>query len=66
MNFVFTAEKKPAAGGYLLGLLFDLEEGGDTFLLNTPGCLRTMRNYNPEYRTLHSHRCENLRFKVYL
>jgi hypothetical protein len=26
----------------------------------TPGLLRNMRNYNPEDRALHNHRCQNL------
>jgi hypothetical protein len=39
--------------GFLLGLFFDHEDGGDMF--------RTTRRYIPEDGTLHNHRFENLK-----
>jgi hypothetical protein len=44
-----------------LDLHFDPEDGGDMFLRNISGLSRTTRRYIPEYRTLHDHRCENLK-----
>jgi hypothetical protein len=38
--------------GFLLGLLFDPKDGGDTFLRNV--------GLSPNYMALHSHRHENL------
>jgi hypothetical protein len=43
----------PASAGFLFGLLFDSEDGGDMLL-------RTALCYNSEDHILHSHRCENL------
>jgi hypothetical protein len=42
----------PASVGFLLGLLFDPEDGGTIFWL-TSGSLRTTRRYNPDDYTLH-------------
>jgi hypothetical protein len=46
---------------FLLGLFFDHEDGGDMFLRNIFDFQRTTRSYIPEDRTLHKHRCENLK-----
>jgi hypothetical protein len=43
-------------GGFLLGVICELEDGGDWFFLNV-----TTQHYRLEDHTLHSHRCENLR-----
>jgi hypothetical protein len=47
--------------GFLLGLLFNPEEGGDMFLRKVGLLHRTTRRYVLEYRILHNHSCENLR-----
>jgi hypothetical protein len=49
-----------ASASFLLGLLFDTEEGGDIFL-QTSGFHLRIKRYNPEARTLHSNRCENFK-----
>jgi hypothetical protein len=49
----------PASAGFFAWLLFNHEDVRGMFLRN--GFLRTTRRYNPEYRTLHRHRCENLK-----
>jgi hypothetical protein len=41
--------------GFLLGLFFDLEDGGDMFLQNVGYFQRTTRHYIPEARTLRSY-----------
>jgi hypothetical protein len=46
-----------------LGLLFYAEDGGDIFLRNF-NFYWTAWRYAPEDRTLHSHRCENLKSKI--
>jgi hypothetical protein len=40
--------------GFLLGVLLEAEDGGSVFL-------RNVGRYIPEDRTLHYHRCENLK-----
>jgi hypothetical protein len=45
---------------FLGGLIFDPEEGGDTFLRNI-GLRMTTRRYIPEDGNIHNYRCENLK-----
>jgi hypothetical protein len=52
-----------ASSGFLLGLFFDPENGGDLCSSETSFCLRTTQCYNPQYRTLYSDLSENLRSK---
>jgi hypothetical protein len=47
--------------GFFLGLFFDPEYGGSTFLRNGGELLL---NYMPEDSFLHSHQCENLKSSV--
>jgi hypothetical protein len=47
--------------GFLLGLFLDLEDGGDIFFRNVCYFQRTTRRYIQEDRTLHDHRCEDLK-----
>jgi hypothetical protein len=61
-------ETKVEAGGkyspisFLLGLFFNLEDGGDMFLRNVVDFQRTTRRYiSEDTRTLHNHRCDNLK-----
>jgi hypothetical protein len=46
---------------FLLGLLFDSEDGGDTFLRNVGDVYHTTRRYKPEDRIPRSHLYENLK-----
>jgi hypothetical protein len=51
--------------GILLDLYFDPEYLGDIFLRNTEADIQRtaqLYSYIPEDRTLHNHRCENLKF----
>jgi hypothetical protein len=50
--------------GFLFGLLFGPEDGGDEFLRNISHSRRTAWRYIREVRILHSQGCENLRFKT--
>jgi hypothetical protein len=47
--------------GFFLGLFLEPEDAGDMFLQNTADFQLTTRRYLPEDRTLHTHRCENLK-----
>jgi hypothetical protein len=58
---IFRVEDK---AGFLHGLLFDPENGGDALFRNTGQFIQTIRRYNQEYRTFHSHHCEKLKFKI--
>jgi hypothetical protein len=52
----------PLHAGILLGLFFDPEDVCDVLLPETSVELqRTTRRYIPEDRTLHNHRCENIK-----
>jgi hypothetical protein len=48
--------------GFLLGLFFDPEVGGDIFLRDVGNFQRTTRRFILEDRTLHTHICKNLKF----
>jgi hypothetical protein len=48
-----------AQAGYLRGLFFDPEDGGDIFLRDVDR-LQTDYIYIPKDRPLHNHKCENL------
>jgi hypothetical protein len=45
--------------GFLFGLLFDSEDGGDMSLRNVVWLQQTTQRYLPEDRTVHNHLCEN-------
>jgi hypothetical protein len=47
--------------GFLLGLFFDTEDGGDMFLRNVGWLPADYMVLYPEDSTLHNHRCENLK-----
>jgi hypothetical protein len=46
--------------GYLLGLFFYPEDGGDMLLRNVDSLSTDYIELYPEERALHNHRCENL------
>jgi hypothetical protein len=48
---------------FFLGLSFDPEDGSDVSP-ETSSSLLTAVRYNPEDLTLHSHRCEDLKYKI--
>jgi hypothetical protein len=48
----------PATRWFLDQLIFDPENGGDTFLRNI-GSLRTTQRYIPEDSNIYNYRCEN-------
>jgi hypothetical protein len=47
--------------GFLHGLIFDPEDGGDMALRNVGYFQRTTRCYIPKDSTVHKYRCENLK-----
>jgi hypothetical protein len=52
--------------GLFLGLLVDLEDGGDIFLRTVVDLKRKARRYVAKERTLHNHRCENIKsYKIH-
>jgi hypothetical protein len=51
----------PFHAGFLFGLFFDSEDGGDIFLRNIVDYQRTTWRYIPEDSTLRSNRCYNLK-----
>jgi hypothetical protein len=52
--------------GFLPGLFFGPEAGGDIFLRNVVDFQQTTQHYIPEDNTLHNHRCENLKLLPFL
>jgi hypothetical protein len=55
------SKNKLASAGFLLGFLFDTEDGGDMFIRNE-GSLRNTRCYNSEDGSVHNHRPQTLKF----
>jgi hypothetical protein len=49
-----------------LGLFFDPEDEGDMFLRKSVDFKLTIRRYILEDRTLHNHRCEDLKSYIFL
>jgi hypothetical protein len=47
---------------FLLGLFFEPEDGGDIFLWEVGWFFQRTTWHIPEDKTLHNHRCENLKF----
>jgi hypothetical protein len=47
--------------GFLLGIFFDPEDGGDIFLRNIGWLSMATLRYIPEDSILHNHCCENLK-----
>jgi hypothetical protein len=45
----------------LLGFFFGPEDGGDMLSENSVDIQQTLLRYIPEDRTLHNHRCDNLK-----
>jgi hypothetical protein len=57
------ANRESSHAGFCIGLFFNPEDGGNIFLRKVGfDFAQTTRRYIPEDRTLHNHRCENLKF----
>jgi hypothetical protein len=55
----------PASAGFLLGLLFSYEDGGN-MLLQTVGLFLNYTLLNPDDHILYSHHLENMKSKIWI